>query len=57
LISPELEAMLTSINQNVVPKDFAFAYFSMKPLAAWFEDLKMRYEFFYNWSVKGIPYV
>ncbi len=49
--------MLTSINQNVVPKDFAFAYFSMKPLAAWFEDLKMRYEFFYNWSVKGIPYV
>lgn len=28
LISPELEAMLNSINQNVVPKDFSFAYFS-----------------------------
>jgi len=28
LISPDLEAMLTSINQNVVPKAFSFAYFS-----------------------------
>jgi len=49
--------MLISINQNIVPKAFSFAYFSQKPLAGWFEDLKMRYEFFTTWSIKGIPYV
>ena len=57
VISPELEAMLSSISQQIVPLAFDFAYFTMKPLASWFEDLKLRYEFFNNWYLKSIPYV
>ena len=57
VISPELEAMLSSISQQIVPLAFDFAYFTMKPLASWFEDLKLRYEFLNNWYLKSIPYV
>lgn len=50
VISPEDELVLDSLNNNQVPKSWSFAYFSMKPLANWFEDLKLRYDFFDVWS-------
>jgi len=56
LISPDLEDIITALNENKVPVAWAFAYFSLKPLAAWFADLKSRYEFFNIWALKGIPY-
>ena len=42
LISPELEAVLTSLFENKVPKSWSFAYFSLKPLATWMRDLSER---------------
>lgn len=56
LISPDLEETLQALNENRVPKDWAFAYFSLKPLAAWFTDLKDRYGFLNKWAMKGIPF-
>lgn len=56
VISPELEEILTAIADNKVPKAWSFAYFSLKPLANWAEDLRNRYEFFAVWSQKGIPF-
>lgn len=40
VISPDLEEILNALNENKVPVAWAFAYFSLKPLAAWFADLK-----------------
>lgn len=57
VISPELEEMMGSLNQNVVPQAWSFAYFSLKPLGSWNADLKMRYEFFETWAQKGAPFV
>jgi dynein heavy chain len=57
VISPELEEMLVSLNQNVVPKAWSFAYFSLKPLGSWNSDLKERYKFFETWANKGAPFV
>jgi len=56
VISPHLEAILNSLIANKIPVAWSFAYFSLKPLANWFEDLKRRYEFFLTWSTKGIPF-
>lgn len=56
VISPDLELILNALETNVVPVAWNFAYFNMKPLANWFEDLKQRYEFFNTWALKGIPY-
>ena len=50
VISPELEQMMGSLNQNIVPQAWSFAYFSLKPLGSWNADLKMRYEFFETWA-------
>lgn len=56
VISPDLEEIINALNENKVPVAWAFAYFSLKPLAAWFADLKVRYEFFNTWALKSIPY-
>jgi len=50
VISPELEEILNFLSDNKVPVAWSFAYFSLKPLANWFEDLGKRYEFFRTWS-------
>lgn len=46
VITPELEEIVTAVLANQTPKAWNFAYFSSKPLSNWFEDLKLRYEFF-----------
>jgi len=46
VISPDLELILNALQQNRVPEAWSFAYFSLKPLANWFEDLRQRYEFY-----------
>jgi len=38
-----------------VPDQWAFAYFSTKPLSNWKEDLQRRYEFFLKWVKEGAP--
>ena len=55
LISPELEKMMTAFAENKVPEQWAFAYFSTKPLSNWKEDLGRRYEFFKEWVTSGTP--
>jgi dynein heavy chain len=57
LISPDLEAVLTSLFENKVPKSWAKAYFSLKPLATWMRDLCDRYGFFALWAQKAAPHV
>ena len=49
LISPELEKMMGQFSENRVPDQWAFAYFSTKPLSGWKEDLSRRYDFFRDW--------
>lgn len=56
VISPVLEQILLSLQQNKVPAAWSFAYFSLKPLANWFTDLAKRYDFFHVWSQKGLPF-
>lgn len=57
VISPDLEEMMISLLQNQVPQAWAFAYFSMKNLGNWVNDLQERYEFFKVWGAKGKPFV
>jgi len=57
VISPDLEQMMTSLNNNLVPSAWSDSYFSMKSLGAWNTDLKARYEFFELWATKGQPFV
>lgn len=57
VISPELEVMMTSLNQNIVPLMWSGSYFSLKNLGNWFTDLSDRYKFFETWATKGLPYV
>jgi len=53
VISPELEKMMTSLNENLVPAAWSDSYFSLKTLGSWNNDLKARYEFFELWATKG----
>lgn len=55
VISQEGEDILEALQQNKVPAAWSYAYFSLKPLANWFQDLNDRYEFFQKWAAKGIP--
>lgn len=55
LISPELERMMGQFSENRVPDQWAFAYFSTKPLSGWKEDLGKRYDFFRDWVTTGAP--
>jgi dynein heavy chain len=57
VISPDLEKMMTSLSQNLVPEAWSQAYFSMKSLGSWNNDLKERYSFFSTWAKKGQPFV
>ena len=40
VISTDLEDILLALNENKIPTAWGFAYFSQKPLANWFADLK-----------------
>ena len=55
VISPDLELIMNSLADNKVPIAWGFMYFSIKPLANWFEDLNDRYNFFRDWAFKQIP--
>jgi dynein heavy chain len=57
VISPSLEAMMKDFADNKVPKEWTFAYFSLKPLASWITDLGERYNFFQQWVQMGFPFV
>jgi dynein heavy chain, axonemal len=46
VISPDLEQMMSNLNENIVPKAWSDSYFSLKSLGNWNTDLKARYEFF-----------
>lgn len=56
VITPDLEQIVSAITVNVLPTAWSFAYFSMKPLSNWFEDLIHRYEFFDVWGQKSAPF-
>ena len=56
VITDRLDKMMRDMNDNKVPIEWSNAYFSLKPLASWFEDLIKRYEFFTGW-VKTQPHV
>lgn len=57
VISPELESIMQQLFENKVPKQWGFAYFSLKPLAVWVRDLNDRYNFFATWAAKHAPFV
>jgi len=57
VISPDLEQMMDSIENNKVPSSWSSTYFSLKPLSNWIEDLTSRYAFFNEWVTKGMPFV
>jgi len=57
VISPELESVMQSLFENKVPKQWGFAFFSLKPLAVWIRDLNERYKFFADWAAKSAPFV
>lgn len=48
---------MQALYENKVPKQWGFAYFSLKPLAVWIRDLNERYKFFADWAAKSAPYV
>lgn len=50
VISPDLEKMIVSLSENLVPKAWSDSYFSLKSLGSWNTDLKARYEFFALWA-------
>lgn len=39
VISPELEDIMSALGENRVPGAWGKYYFSLKPLASWYEDL------------------
>ena len=58
VMSQQLEEMSTSLYNNSVPKIWADkAYPSLKPLAAWVDDLVERVKFIDGWINDGIPTV
>ena len=46
---------MSQFNENRVPDQWSFAYFSTKPLSNWKEDLGNRYNFFKEWVSSGTP--
>lgn len=56
IMSAEIDEVLSSITNNLVPKMWAEkAYPSLKPLASWFKDLKIRVNFMKEWLLNGKP--
>jgi dynein heavy chain len=56
VISEELEAVQGALRAGTVPTRWSFAYFSLKPLANWYADLILRYDFLASWAAKGLPF-
>ena len=58
VMSSDLEAISTSIAMNQVAAAWASkAYPSLKPLAAWVDDLLLRLQFINDWIENGVPTV
>ena len=58
VMSAELEEISVAVSMNQVPNYWASkAYPSMKPLAAWVDDLVARLQFINNWIDTGVPKV
>merc|ERR1719336_3024242 len=56
VMTTELDDMGTSLFNNIVPKNWeTVAYPSLKPLAAWVDDLVERLNFICTWIKNGIP--
>ncbi|KAI9346257.1 dynein heavy chain and region D6 of dynein motor-domain-containing protein [Obelidium mucronatum] len=56
VMSAELEKVFQSLQNNEVPNVWAkAAYPSLKPLASWVKDLKLRVEFLNEWLDNGQP--
>jgi dynein heavy chain len=56
VMSADLEAMHSSLYSNAVPALWAKrAYPSLKPLAAWVDDLQQRLDFINSWVDHGTP--
>uniref|UniRef100_A0A7S4KKQ0 Dynein heavy chain n=1 Tax=Prymnesium polylepis TaxID=72548 RepID=A0A7S4KKQ0_9EUKA len=56
VMSADLESMHNSLYTNAVPAIWTKkSYPSLKPLAAWVDDLAMRLAFIKNWQDKGTP--
>ncbi|KAJ3021047.1 UNVERIFIED_CONTAM: Dynein heavy chain 6, axonemal [Siphonaria sp. JEL0065] len=56
VMSAELEKVFQSLQNNEVPAVWAkAAYPSLKPLASWVKDLKMRVDFLNEWLDNGQP--
>jgi dynein heavy chain len=55
VITPELEDIFAGILNAQVPGAWAFAYPSLKPLAAWMRDLTQRCEQIEKWGNVAIP--
>ncbi|GBP05194.1 Dynein heavy chain 1, axonemal [Eumeta japonica] len=58
VMSEALENMSSSLARNAVPLMWSSkAYPSLKPLAAWVKDLRLRVSFMQSWAENGIPVV
>jgi len=56
VMSETLDGMFMSLQNGIVPENWArVGYPSLKPLATWYEDLKLRVEMFRTWLVEGNP--
>lgn len=57
LMSEDLDGMYLSLQNGTVPSNWAkVGYPSLKPLASWYDDLKLRVEMFRLWLVEGNPH-
>ena len=58
VMSQQLEEVCASLYENSVPKTWTNkAYSSLKPLAAWVDDLVERLSFIQRWITNGAPVV
>ena len=58
VMSQQLEEVCTSLYENSIPKTWVDkAYPSLKPLAAWVDDLVERLRFIQRWITDGAPIV
>jgi dynein heavy chain, axonemal len=56
VMSEVLDAMFINIQNGLVPKNWeSVAYPSLKPLASWYLDLRMRVDFLKDWLENGNP--
>ena len=56
VMSGDLEAMMNALYSNAVPANWTKKAFpSLKPLAAWVDDLELRINFIKTWQEEGTP--